>query len=644
MNLEIAVAPPVQQPTTCERMPWPTRALHPPGEWAQPIFRIILSLSSLAAAAAPPAQQAADIRPEKDGSYVVTAKSYTALVSSQGGLQSLKVEGVEVLDSKAPRNGAVFPGKDPAASVTLQGSTVTAVNKAIHVDYSFDATGIKITTEGGSLELPLQGVTALVCLDGITTDGKTSVGDVRKVVVGKAVFGLDQSFHWTEGKLWPSRLAARGGKPEDKFTYRIECGVTVAPEELVTGLDLKPQSRDPYKIPMYAKGDKPVFELASRNLGEPEVSGEIHFVLLDQPAGAGKPVWEETVPVKIAGGGKLAITSPPREITAPGCYWMQARFVKDAKVLKRAEFGLLYDAPAYKPALTRPADFREFWDAKIAGLRATPFDEKLTENPAASDALYIQYDLEINILPGKRIKTYFRTPRKEGKYLAEVDSYWGSETTDQIQKGIAKYEAQPPGIGGWERGGLRVRVGAPQPDDSTYTRWVSRDDNNMLDTYLLTLRMADYLRSRKEVAGIFLFGASRSGAIMIAVGALDPKMVLEINVHVPTSTGVSWTDKPYQGWGSRFKPEVTAYFDPVNFAPDIKVPLLLDGGIYDNLAFAPGILATANWATNSPFVRWAIDKGGHGYFESASRPQLEKEMGDYLKDNLPLQPAPAPAP
>jgi len=24
MNLEIAVAPPVQQPTTCERMPWPT--------------------------------------------------------------------------------------------------------------------------------------------------------------------------------------------------------------------------------------------------------------------------------------------------------------------------------------------------------------------------------------------------------------------------------------------------------------------------------------------------------------------------------------------------------------------------------------------------------------------------------------------
>ena len=43
MNLEIAIAPPVQQPTTCERMPWPTRALHPPGEWAQPISRFMRS-------------------------------------------------------------------------------------------------------------------------------------------------------------------------------------------------------------------------------------------------------------------------------------------------------------------------------------------------------------------------------------------------------------------------------------------------------------------------------------------------------------------------------------------------------------------------------------------------------------------------
>ena len=38
MNPKIAVAPPVPQPTTWMRMPWPPRAQHPPGEWGATDF------------------------------------------------------------------------------------------------------------------------------------------------------------------------------------------------------------------------------------------------------------------------------------------------------------------------------------------------------------------------------------------------------------------------------------------------------------------------------------------------------------------------------------------------------------------------------------------------------------------------------
>jgi pimeloyl-ACP methyl ester carboxylesterase len=183
----------------------------------------------------------------------------------------------------------------------------------------------------------------------------------------------------------------------------------------------------------------------------------------------------------------------------------------------------------------------------------------------------------------------------------------------------------------WQRGPDRIRAGAPQPQDSTFTRWAGRDDNNMLDSYLLNLRMADYLRSRDDVGGIWLFGGSRSGPIALATGALDPTRVVAVNVHVPTSTGISWADPVYRGWGSRPDPAVAAYFDPVNFAPDLTVPLLVDGGIFDDLAYAPGILAMFNWAGKCPWKRLAIEPGGHGYFPKPSRPQMEDELGEYLK-------------
>jgi hypothetical protein len=212
-----------------------------------------------------------------------------------------------------------------------------------------------------------------------------------------------------------------------------------------------------------------------------------------------------------------------------------------------------------------------------------------------------------------------------------VVSYWGSDKDETILKTLASFEAQKPGAGMWQRGGDRIRVGAPQPQDSTFTRWAGRDDNNMLDSYLLNVRMADYLRSRDDVAGIYLFGGSRSGPIAIATAALDPSKVVAVNVHVPTSTGISWADNAYRGWGGRTAPAVAAYFDAVNFAPDLAVPFLVDGGISDDLAYAPGILAMFNWAERCPWKRLSIEPGGHGYFPKPSRPELEDELAEYLK-------------
>jgi len=67
--------------------------------------------------------------------------------------------------------------------------------------------------------------------------------------------------------------------------------------------------------------------------------------------------------------------------------------------------------------------------------------------------------------------------------------------------------------------------------------------------------------------------------------------------------------------------------------------LLVDGGISDDLAYAPGILAMFNWAEKCPWKRLAIEPGGHGYFPKPSRPEMEKELAEFLK----VRPEAAPA-
>jgi cephalosporin-C deacetylase-like acetyl esterase len=578
-----------------------------------------------------------------DRSVVATGRTYTARIDPAGNLVSLTVGGVELMDTKPPNRGGAFPATEGATSVEVQGAVVTAVREGIRVEYAFDAAGFQVTTVGGTVEPRVQGVTAAICEGGVTTDGREAVADVRKLVLGRAAVGLGKPFHLMQGRLVPSHLCGRGGKPEDRFAYRVECGIVVDPLELVTTPALVADGRDADRVPEFRKGETPAFAWSAGNLGADAVSGEVRFVLKDHRV-EGRTLAEKVVPVSVPPGKPGVARFAADAVKEPGICWLEAEFRKDGKPVRQTRLGFLNDSPAYRPPLTRPADFRAFWEKKLRDLRAIPFDAKLAEAPAKATPATRHFNLDIVVEGGRRIRTFLRVPKAPGRYDAEIISHWGSNSEEQVLKHLADLEGQKPGVGLWERGVPRIRVGAPQPDDSTYTRWNGADDNNLLDSCLRAVRMTDYLRSRDDVKGILLFGASRSGALQLANAALDPAKVVAVNVHVPTSAGLSWKEKPYRGWGSlpgNLPPDaaraVAAYFDPANFAPDLAVPLLIDGGIDDDLSPVPGILALANHAAKSPWVRCAIEKGGHGYFSKPARAGQEQEMAGFLhyKNGLP---------
>jgi len=567
-----------------------------------------------------------------DGSVRVAAKSYSAALDKDGNFVSLVVGGAEILN--AAKKGGLFPG-GAAGSVEVQGAAVSAARGDVRVEYRFDDAGFELSTRGGTVEWWLgPAVNACVARDGQVAVTSEAMGDVQKVVAGKAALGLGKPYHIIHGKLWPSHLCGRGGKPEDPFAARFECGVPFEPVDLLSLVSLEAEGYRLPVTPAVPAGQTPRVKLTLRNPGGTEARADVRFRVLDHPV---KPatVLEKTLPAAVPATQTVSL-SLDVPLKAPGPYWVHADISRDGKPFKQSRLGLLYDPDRYRPPLTRPDDFKEFWDRQLKEMRAVPFDAKLSESAAAGNEKYVHYDLEIAGVRGKRLRTFLRVPRAPGSHDAEVISHWGSDRPEKVLEHLRGLEKQPAGAGMWQRGADRVRVGAPQPEDSTYTRWAGRGDNNLLESYLLNVRMADYLRSRPDVGRLWMFGGSRSGASILAAVALSPERVAAVNAHVPTCCGLSWAERPYSGWGrpSAATPEglrTAAYFDVTNFAPDMTVPCLVDGGLYDDLSPAPGILAFHNWAEKAPFKRCSLELGGHGFFPPGNRQRAEGELEEFLK-------------
>lgn len=437
-----------------------------------------IGIAILAATLAGWAAGAVDVTRAPDGSVRVAAKSYSASVDKEGHFVSLVVGGTELLD--AAKKGGVFPG-GPAAGVEAQGSTVTCSRGDVRVEYRFDDAGFEVSTRGGTVEWWLSGaVNACIARDGQVSATSGAMGDVQKVVAGKAAVGLGKPYHILHGKLWPSHLCGRGGKPEDPFAARFECGVPFDPVELLSMMALEAEGFKPPATPTYAAGQMPRASLSLRNLGGAEVRTDVRFRVLDHPVQP-RTVLEKALPAAVAAGqgGTVTLDVPLRD---PGIYWVHAEVSRDGKAIQKARLGLLYDPDRYRPPLTRPADFRDFWDRRLREMRAVPFDAKLTEAPAAGSDRYAHYDLEISGPKGKRLRTFLRVPRSAGPHDAEVISHWGSDKPEKVLEHLRGLEKQPPGAGMWRRGADRIRAGAPQPEDSTYTRWAGAEDNNMLES------------------------------------------------------------------------------------------------------------------------------------------------------------------
>lgn len=286
------------------------------------------------------------------------------------------------------------------------------------------------------------------------------------------------------------------------------------------------------------------------------------------------------------------------------------------KPLPVAVSGAIYAPEKIQPAAPAPADFDEFWKAKIAELNKIPANPVLEKIADAKNTPGIEYyKVTLDNIRGTKVRGQLARPAAPGKYPAILTvQFAGVYALDQ---NVVVSDAR----NGW----LALNISAhDQPideskefykalNDGALNKYIyigneDRETSYFLRMFLGCSRAVDYLASHPDWDGktLLVTGASQGGLQAFVAAGLNPK-VTGLMAVVPAGCdnyapragrAFGW---PYwlSNWGPRDrdarKVEHTAgYFDGIYFAARTKAPALVAYGLNDTTSRPTGVAAAIN--------------------------------------------------
>ncbi|MFZ2656923.1 MAG: acetylxylan esterase [Victivallales bacterium] len=284
---------------------------------------------------------------------------------------------------------------------------------------------------------------------------------------------------------------------------------------------------------------------------------------------------------------------------------------------------------------TRPSDFRTFWDKAMADYAAVPLDAKIEDEVKIFKGKEIdEYNLKSACLPADY--------DPEGHKCEEVESYKisfagsdGGRVYAWLAKPVGKgpfpamlvlpgagFAARPRPLEHARHGyvAIDIQIHGQDVDLPKYKQIHGYNDSWIYDpvdkfyfknVYLRAARAVDYLCSRPDVAEgkLATAGGSQGGRLSIIVPALDRRVTATVPciANAPNYPHLRWVAR-CNGFKSFFRnpgdleskdksdgmdlvgappaiddPEwrCWAYYDPMNFAPDVKCPVMMNAGLID---------------------------------------------------------------
>jgi len=238
----------------------------------------------------------------------------------------------------------------------------------------------------------------------------------------------------------------------------------------------------------------------------------------------------------------------------------------------------------------RPDDFDDFWAGKLAAQAKVPINAELTK--VETDVPGVELNMFVMDALGSKAHGYVARPAREGKFPALIQLQFAGVYALNA-RGAAQRAAE-----GWLFLNVDSHDKLPSDPSGDIPRGyqavgnTDREKSYFLNMYLRDSRVLDYLLTRPDWDGktIVLTGGSMGGQQSLALAGLRPEKITAVLVCVPAgadSNGDLHGRKAgYPNWPSG-NPDVmktALYFDTVNFASNIKAPVMAGMGFIDTIS------------------------------------------------------------
>ena len=294
-----------------------------------------------------------------------------------------------------------------------------------------------------------------------------------------------------------------------------------------------------------------------------------------------------------------------------------------------------------EPTVTLPSDFKEFWNKAIEENAKLPLDTKMILLPERCTDKVNVYHVGIqNWRNGAKVYGILTTPKKEGKYPAllkvpgaGVRPYYGD--INIASEGVVVFEI---GIHC-----IPVNLQQQIYDDliANYNNnyWI----NNLNDkdryfykrVFLGCIKANDFLTSLPQWDGknLGVTGSSQGGALSLVTAGLDKRVTCAYVIHPAMCDMTGNLYDRAGGWPQPFADknswkrashvdnlETVKYYDALNFARFIAVPVMFSFGYNDDVCPPTSMSAAYNIITSSKEQFLAIESA-HWVFNE----QMEKQ-------------------
>ncbi|MBB6112851.1 acetylxylan esterase [Mucilaginibacter lappiensis] len=379
-------------------------------------------------------------------------------------------------------------------------------------------------------------------------------------------------------------------------------------------LDAKPANKNA----LFKAGEEISYKLSVKNTYNEKQEGKFSYIVTSDD---GKKIFENTADFSVGAGSSksLSVKVAPK---AAGFYHINFMFNLSAyDDTVRKVFGV--NPEAITSELHKPDDFDQFWEETRQQLSKVSPQYKVIFRPDLSTKYKKVYSVEMKSYENLLIRGWLVIPTDGSKFPVHyrVPGYVVELKPNMDNDDYIAFDINVRGNGN-SKDVVHINT-----DNYSTTNIQDKDKYIYRGVYMDCLRGLDFLYSHAnlgiDTSKIFVEGGSQGGALAVVTAGLD-KRVKVLTMQVPLyadirdnySISASYKEQvvPFKMF-RQYKnqhPEFTweqfyatfDYYDPQNFAPMVKCPVLMGIGLLDQFCPPRCSMALFNHlgSTNKEFV------------------------------------------